>query len=84
MSRLFILHTFIWNTGVFESCFLITPPKVRCVMDITPMSNGDYMDSERKEEWSRVVVGLVQQVQLASHMFLLVFFVAIQVSKCLL
>ncbi len=35
---------------------------VRHVMDITPVSNGDFLDSDRKEEWSRVVVGLVQQV----------------------
>ncbi len=84
MSRLSSLYTSIFNTGVFESCFLVSPPKVRHVMDITPMSNGDYMDSERKEKWSRVVVGLVQQVQLASHIFLLVLFVVVPVSKCLL
>ncbi len=63
MSRHFFIFYVFWNAGVFESrCFVISPQKVRHVMDITPMSNGDSMDLARKEEWSRVVVGLVQQV----------------------
>ncbi len=52
----------VWCLRVVELLCDISQRKVRHVLDITPMSNGDSMDLARKEEWSRVLAGLVQQV----------------------